>query len=40
MKQKKQEFGFLGMLLGTIGAILLRNLLGSKRVKVKIPKKV
>ena len=36
---KKQEVGFLGMLLGTIGASLLRNSLGSKRVKAKIPEK-
>ena len=33
---KKQEVGFLGMLLGTIGASLLGNSLGSKRVKAKI----
>ena len=39
MKQKKQEVGFLGMLLGTIGASLLRNSLGSKRVKAKIHEK-
>ena len=32
---KKQEFGFLDMLLGTIGASLLRNSLGSKRVKAR-----
>ena len=36
---KKQEVGFIGMLLGTIGASLLRNALGSKRVKAKIPEK-
>ena len=30
---KKQEVVFLGMLLGTIGASLLGNSLGSKRVK-------
>ena len=36
---KKQEVGFLGMLLGTIGATLLGNSLGSKRVKAKIPEK-
>ena len=36
---KKQEVGFLGMLLGTIGASLLGNSLGSKRVKAKIPEK-
>ena len=36
---KKQEAGFLGMILGTIGASLLRNFLGSKRVKAKIPEK-
>ena len=35
-KAKKQEVGFLGMLLGTIGASLLGNSLGSKRVKAKI----
>ena len=39
MKQKKQEVGFFGMLLGTIGASLLRNSLGSKRVKAKILEK-
>ena len=32
---KKQEFGFLDMLLGTIGASLLRNSLGSKIVKAR-----
>ena len=32
---KKQEFGFLDMLLGTIGASLLKNSLGSKRVKAR-----
>ena len=36
---KKQEFGFLRMLLGTTGASLLRNSLRSKRVKVKLPEK-
>ena len=36
---KKQEVAFLGMLLGTIGASLLGNSLGSKRVKAKIPEK-
>ena len=36
---KKQEVVFLGMLLGTIGASLLGNSLGSKRVKAKIPEK-
>ena len=36
---KKQERGFLGMLLGTIGASLLGNSLEGKRVKVKIPEK-
>ena len=36
---KKQERGFLGMLLGTIVASLLRNSLEGKRVKVKIPEK-
>ena len=39
MKQKKQEVGFLGMLLGKIGASLLRNSLGSNIVKAKIPEK-
>ena len=39
IEAKKQEVGFLGMILGTIGASLLRNLLGSKRVKAKIPEK-
>ena len=38
-KAKKQEVVFLGMLLGTIGASLLGNSLGSKRVKAKIPEK-
>ena len=38
-KAKKQEVVFLGMLLGTIGASLLRNSFGSKRVKAKIPEK-
>ena len=36
---KKQEVGFLVMILGTVGASLLRNLSGSKRVKAKIPEK-
>ena len=36
---KKQEVVFLGMLLGTIGASLLGNSLGRKRVKAKIPEK-
>ena len=36
---KKQEVGFLGMLLGTTGASLLRNSLRSKRVKAKLPEK-
>ena len=36
---KKQEVVFLGMLLGTTGASLLGNSLGSKRVKAKIPEK-
>ena len=36
---KKQEVGFLGMLLGTIGVILFGNSLEGKRVKVKIPEK-
>ena len=36
---KKQEVGFLGMLLGTIGASFLGNSLRSKRVKAKIPEK-
>ena len=36
---KKQEVGFLGMLLGTTGVSLLGNLLGSKTVKAKIPEK-
>ena len=30
MKQKKQKEGFLGMLLGTLGASLLVNLLTGK----------
>ena len=36
---KKQEVVFLGMLLGTIGASLLGNSLGRKRVKAKILEK-
>ena len=36
---KKQEVEFLDMLLGTIGASLLGNALGSKRMKAKIPEK-
>ena len=36
---KKQEVVFLGMLLGTIGASLLGNQQGSKRVKAKISEK-
>ena len=36
---KKQELGFLGMSLGTIGASLLEYSLGSKRVKAKMPEK-
>ena len=39
MKQKKHEVVFLGMLLGTTGASLYGNSLGSKRVKAKIPEK-
>ena len=39
MKQKKQEVGFLVMLVGTIGASLLGNSLESERVKAKIPEK-
>ena len=39
MKQKKKEVEFFGMLLGTIGASLSGNSLGSKRVKAKIPEK-
>ena len=30
---KEHEGGFLGILLGTLGAILLENLLTGKRVK-------
>ena len=30
MKLKKQNVGFLGMLLGTLGASLLRNQLAGK----------
>ena len=36
---KKQEVRFLDMLLGTTGASLIGNSLGSKRVKTKIPEK-
>ena len=36
---KKQEVGFLVMLLGTIGASLLGNSLESKTVNPKIPEK-
>ena len=36
---KKQEVEFLDMLLGIIGASLLGNALGSKRMKAKIPEK-
>ena len=36
---KKQEVGFLGMLLGTIGASLWGNSLRNKRGKAKIPEK-
>ena len=36
---KKQEVGFLAMLLGTVGVILFGNSLEGKRVKVKIPEK-
>ena len=32
MKQKKQKGGFLSMLLGTLGAVLLRNMLAGKGV--------
>ena len=38
-KAKKQEVVFLGMLLVTIGASLLWNLFGSKRVKAEIQEK-
>ena len=34
---KKQVVGFLDLLLGTIGASLLRKSLRSERVKAKIP---
>ena len=30
MKQKNKKRGFMGMLLGTLGAILLENLLAGK----------
>ena len=33
MKQKNKKGGFLGMLLDTLGAILLRTLLAGKDVK-------
>ena len=36
---KKQEVGFLGMLLGTIGASLLGSSIEGKRVELKIPEK-
>ena len=32
MKQKNKKAGFLSMLLGTLGAILLGNLLTGKRI--------
>ena len=32
MKQKKQKEGFLGILLGTIGASLLGNMLAGKEI--------
>ena len=32
-KAEEQKGGFIGMLLGTLGASLLRNLLTGKRVK-------
>ena len=32
MKQKKQKGGFSSMLLGTLGASLLGNLLAGKRI--------
>ena len=32
MKQKKQKGGFLGMLLGTLGASLLGNMLARKGI--------
>ena len=38
-KKKQQEIVFLGMLLGTIGASLWENSLGSKRRKAKILEK-
>ena len=31
-KAKEQKYGFLGMLLGTLGASLLRNLLTDKGI--------
>ena len=31
-ERKEQKWGFLSMLLGTLGAILLRNILAGKRV--------
>ena len=34
---KEQKCGFLGMLLDTLGASLLGNLLTGKGVKVKVP---
>ena len=34
---KEQKRGFIGMLLGTLGASLLGNLLTGKEVKTKIP---
>ena len=34
MKQKNKKAGFLSMLLGTLGASLLRNLLTGKGVTI------
>ena len=36
---EKQEVGFLGMLLGTIGASLLGSSIEGKRVRLKISEK-
>ena len=36
MKQKNKKGGLLSMLLGTLGASLLGNLLTGKRVEAKI----
>ena len=39
IEAENQNSGFLDMLLGTLDASLLRNLLTSKGVKIKIPER-